>query len=278
MPSAIAIVKKIFAGGIINRNHGETQLARLRQSVKPLATTSRRSGFTAQTGNGVKATLPGADALAALFSEEPGAVLQVADANLDKVLDKTAASTNALVSGLAGKFTTTNSHCPQLGHSPAYDLDWPCVAETWELYRRLGRAAGVPAGFAQAQYAAIAYAGLRDLKKARAAAQEGLENAKLKDEERYELSVMTALIDAGADVGRIKSAEERLAKEIPLKADLRKKMLERALGLAVLSCDDAFARAATTRTRNASGTRFRARRRWSIRSGGVPRRARSSAT
>ena len=166
-------------------------------------------------------------------------------ANLDKVLDKTAASTNALVSGLAGKFTTTNSHCPQLGHSPAYDLDWPCVAETWELYRRLGRAAGVPAGFAQAQYAAIAYAGLRDLKKARAAAQEGLENAKLKDEERYELSVMTALIDAGADVGRIKSAEERLAKEIPLKADLRKKMLERALGLAVLSCDDAFARAAS---------------------------------
>ena len=37
-------------------------------------------------GLGVKATLPGADALAALFSEEPGAVLQVADANLKAVL------------------------------------------------------------------------------------------------------------------------------------------------------------------------------------------------
>jgi len=38
-------------------------------------------------GRGVKAALPGACALAALFSEEPGAVLQVADGNVAAVLD-----------------------------------------------------------------------------------------------------------------------------------------------------------------------------------------------
>ena len=165
-------------------------------------------------------------------------------ANLAQVLDKTAASTNALCNSLGNVFTTINRRNPQGGVAPGWDKNWPLAAETWELYRELGRAAGLPVRFEAAAFAAYGYAGLRDRAKALAAANEGLTNEKLKDADRYTLQLMVEILslkgDEKAMSAKLAEVETRLAKGLAAKD--RRTGFERAGVLPVLLCDEPRAR------------------------------------
>lgn len=165
-------------------------------------------------------------------------------ANLAKVLDATPASTNALYNSLGGVFTMINRRNPQGGVAPGWDKDWRCLVDTWELYRELGRKAGLPVRFEAAAFAAYGFAGLRDREKALAAAKEGLTNEKLKPAERYALELMVEILslkgDAKAMAAKLAEAEPRLAGDLAAKD--RKTGFERAGALPVILCDESVAR------------------------------------
>lgn len=84
-------------------------------------------------GRGVRAALPGTDALAALFSEEPGAVLQVADDRLGEVLD---ILTKHGLGGTdichrIGRPTDDRAFRIEFGGKPAIDTTLTWLRRTW---------------------------------------------------------------------------------------------------------------------------------------------------
>ena len=165
-------------------------------------------------------------------------------ANIAKALGEKPADTNAFYSALGSVFTAVNKRNPQAGLAPGWDKDWALLAETWELYREIGRAAGLDARFEAAQYAAAAYAGLRDRTKAKEVVQTGLGNPKLAPEDIYEFQLMAEILsltgDAKTMAAHLAETEPRLGKDCPAKA--RKERFERAGSLPVLMCDEACAR------------------------------------
>ena len=156
------------------------------------------------------------------------------EANLRRVLGTSVAETNAFCNALA----------KQVGGC-AWNKDWEGVVRSWDLYRRIGRTVGNVPSFDCAQYAAIGCAAAHDKAKAAEAARAGLENQKLKPEERYQLSLMAEMLGLAGDekamLSKLSEIEPRFGEGLPFKD--RKSRFERAGGLGYLSCDDALARA-----------------------------------
>jgi len=123
-------------------------------------------------------------------------------------------------------------------------MDWKGAAKAWTLYRRLVASTKTPVAFAAARNAAMSYAGLRDRAQAIAAAEEGLRNATLKPEEKFELELVVALLKLKGGEAEIAAEAKKLVttlgKGCPAKE--RKRRIERAGSIAVLLGDEALAR------------------------------------
>ena len=168
-------------------------------------------------------------------------------AHLAKVDDGTPAAQKALAQKLAASCARANVLNVFGVNAPAYHGNWPLMARMWELYLPRARATGLPVAFDASRYAAVAYAALGDRAKARAAAEAGLGNAKLKPGEAYELKLMAAILELeGADeevlFKALCAAEEKLSGG--LDANDRKKDFGHAATVAVLLRDEPRARAA----------------------------------
>ena len=175
-----------------------------------------------------------------IFSRDQAA----ADKSFADVLGTSTRETNNVIGKLRGKLAQANIGNVYDGGHPAYYSNWPETIRAWEAYEKILRLNGAKPDFAQAQYGMIAYAESGDMKKAVATAQFGLENDKLKPEERYELALAARTLGlAGTPAAIAKAilaAENELGAELPPAE--RIKRFDRVGGAAVASKNENLAR------------------------------------
>ena len=169
----------------------------------------------------------------------------MADKYFPEMLGKSARETNSVLNALKGHFTQSLATFGT--GTPAFYSDNAETVRAWELYERLLGMTGGVAEFQPAQYATVAYAGLGQMQKAAAAAKAGLQNDKLKPEERYELDLASrtlALGQSGEALVAAIAAADRAAAEAALGLADKDRLarLERVGAMAVASGDGRLAR------------------------------------
>ena len=176
-----------------------------------------------------------------LYNREP----KFADAHSPLRPDDNLKNTNSVIGALAYKLTRGQIYHLEGSTSPiAYFGDRREVIRTWTDYLGLLAKTGAKPGFGPAEAAVISYAGEGDTASAVAAAKAGLENEKLKAEERYELTLMaeTLALKGSADgiAETLGKVEPRIAGELDAKERLKR--FDRVGSAAVMSMDENLAR------------------------------------
>ena len=176
-----------------------------------------------------------------LYNREPA----FADAHSPLRPGDTLKNTNSVIGALAYKLTRGQIYHLEGSTSPiAYFGDRAQVIRTWKAYLALLKTTGAKPAFGPSEAAVVSFAGEGDKTAAVTAAQLGLENEKLKPEERSELALMAETL---ALKGAAEAIAATLAKVEPkvagdLDAKLRLKHFDRVGSAAVMTLDESLAR------------------------------------
>jgi len=176
-----------------------------------------------------------------LYNREPA----FADAHSPLRPGDSLRNTNDVVKALAYKLTRGQIYHLEGSTSPiAYFGDRPQVIRTWKDYLRLLAVTGGQPEFNPTEAAVLSYAGNGDKAAAIAAAKRGLDNGKLKSEERYELALMAETLSLAGTAEAIAASLEKVEPKVAGDLDAKNRLarFDRAGCAAMMTLDENLAR------------------------------------